>query len=214
MVHGPLCNAKTFPMICGDCGNVFFFFSCDCGSRVRFDKLGPPWPIHDCDASWARGLRRRTDPNGRITVRLSEYVTATRRPDFAGIDPQIVRRARRMRDEPPAIVRKEPAAGSRRDVLGTLREIYRQRDPLKAFDLPDTGMARGMLGPLGKQPIGQITVHAPRAESAQQDSYTAFVPAALIADRRLRRGLGVLAHVEGIAVGSRVVWFCNGLRVI
>ena len=214
MVHGFRCNAKTFPMTCGKCQAVVFYFSCDCGSAVLFDKLGPPWPIHDCDASWARGLRRRTDPDGRITVRLSKYVTATRRSEFTGIESGIVTRARRMRNEAPPIVRTEPAAGLRRDVLGTLREIYRQRDPLKVLRLPDTDMARGILGPVGRQPVGQITVHAPGEETTQQESYTAFIPTEQIVDRRIGRGLGVMVDLEAVAVGASVVWFCRGLQVV
>lgn len=28
---------------------MVFFYSCDHGSMVFFDKLGAPWPIHDCE---------------------------------------------------------------------------------------------------------------------------------------------------------------------
>ena len=47
-VHGIICNTKTFPTKCHTCGASVFFFSCDCGSRVFFDELGEPWPVHDC----------------------------------------------------------------------------------------------------------------------------------------------------------------------
>ena len=49
MIHGPLCGAKTIPNYsCRYCGEKVFFFFCDCGCRVLFDDLGPPWPEHDC----------------------------------------------------------------------------------------------------------------------------------------------------------------------
>lgn len=47
-VHGPWCNTRTFPMRCRYCGESVFFFMCDHGSRVLFDRLGQPWPIHRC----------------------------------------------------------------------------------------------------------------------------------------------------------------------
>ena len=48
MIHGCHCHTHTFPLNCRYCRQRIFFFSCDCGSRVLFDELGPPWPIHDC----------------------------------------------------------------------------------------------------------------------------------------------------------------------
>lgn len=46
--HGGQCNTKTFPMNCKHCKKRVFYFSCDHGSKVFFDKLGDPWPIHNC----------------------------------------------------------------------------------------------------------------------------------------------------------------------
>ena len=109
-VHGIICNTKTFPTKCHTCGASVFFFSCDCGSRVFFDELGEPWPVHDCvggrhrprgtagsdyegpsswgtmlDVSILRGTPPRTDllPELRSGRQL--------------IDPEIVLRARESR---------------------------------------------------------------------------------------------------------------------
>ena len=46
--HGTWCNSRTFPMTCKYCGERIFYFTCDHGSRVLFDELGPPWPRHEC----------------------------------------------------------------------------------------------------------------------------------------------------------------------
>lgn len=46
--HGWWCNAHTYPTHCKYCGAPVFFFTCDCGSKVFFDALGPPWPEHRC----------------------------------------------------------------------------------------------------------------------------------------------------------------------
>lgn len=49
MPHGRWCNSRTYPTRCQYCGKQVFFFMCDCGSRVVFDALGQPWPIHHCE---------------------------------------------------------------------------------------------------------------------------------------------------------------------
>ena len=107
-------------------------------------------------------------------------------------------------------------------MLGTLREIYRERDPLKVFDLDDTPMSRAMLGPIGRQPVGQITVHAQGVETVQLESFTAFVPCGLVADSRIRHGIAVSAELEGVQivggengqVVTKTVWLCDELYIV
>src|SRR5690606_17686842 len=66
------------PTKCPHCKEPVFFFSCDCGSKVFFDDLGDPWPIHDCDTSWTRSLNRMRGGDGTITVQLADGVTIRR----------------------------------------------------------------------------------------------------------------------------------------
>ena len=46
--HGIYCYTKTYPTNCPTCSQNVFYFSCSCGSKVFFDDLGSPWPIHYC----------------------------------------------------------------------------------------------------------------------------------------------------------------------
>ena len=50
-IHGWWCNTKTYPTHCPSCNHPVFYFSCDCGCRVFFNKLGQPWPIHSCHSA-------------------------------------------------------------------------------------------------------------------------------------------------------------------
>jgi len=36
----------TWKTTCPDCKKAVFFFSCSCGSKIFFDSLGDPWPLH------------------------------------------------------------------------------------------------------------------------------------------------------------------------
>lgn len=44
--HGSWCKSKAPKFPCRHCRKTVFFFQCDCGCRVLFDKLGWPWPQH------------------------------------------------------------------------------------------------------------------------------------------------------------------------
>lgn len=47
--HSLGCHSKTFRMKCPGCQRKVFYYTCEHGSRVFFDELGPPWPKHDCE---------------------------------------------------------------------------------------------------------------------------------------------------------------------
>ena len=80
-VHGPRCNSVTWPTKCRDCNERVFFFRCDCGSGVFFDELGGSWPLHDCDTSWTRNLKRWKDDSGGINVEIAPGITVRREPE-------------------------------------------------------------------------------------------------------------------------------------
>lgn len=46
--HGPWCGGHTYPTECRDCMSPIFVFRCLHGSVVVFEKLGWPWPQHEC----------------------------------------------------------------------------------------------------------------------------------------------------------------------
>lgn len=46
--HDITCNSRATKMRCNYCGASVWYFSCTCGSKVFFEDLGWPWPIHYC----------------------------------------------------------------------------------------------------------------------------------------------------------------------
>ena len=213
-VHGPWCGSRTFPTSCPTCRARVYYFSCGCGSKVFFDELGGSWPRHDCDTSWARNLKRTIDSTGKITVHLSSSITVVRRGDFSGIDESLIARARARRDRPDPIVRIDPEKGAERHVVGVLRELQRTADPLRAFRLEGNVMAQLFLGIIGKQPVGKITVHMQSEESDQQESFTAWIPATWVEDRRIVPGIPVIADLLGVRVKHHeAAWFSRGFEV-
>src|SRR5688572_29340722 len=57
--HGPRCRTRFCrPSRCGDCGAGVYYWSCTCGSKVLFDELGDPWPIHQCTHAESSSRRR------------------------------------------------------------------------------------------------------------------------------------------------------------
>ena len=77
---------------CPRCKDPVFFFHCNCGAEVFFDRLGHPWLIHDCDTSWTRNLSRHRDSAGGVTVEIAPGIMVQRAPE-GSIHPDVATRA-------------------------------------------------------------------------------------------------------------------------
>ena len=127
-IHGYWCNTKTFPMSCKGCGSRIFFFQCDHDSRVLFDELGWPWPIHDCLNDTRPSTPEPTDEEifealqgVQFSVRderTSGLIHGTRR--FNGsIDDAIVSRIGRSESSARNTMRMDPI-GREETLIGTV----------------------------------------------------------------------------------------------
>jgi hypothetical protein len=184
---------------------------------VFFDELGPPWPIHDCQLSWARRLERTRAPDGTITAKLSEHTTISRPPEDFSVESGVVDRAKEKvrRGKPDPIVAIRATRGASLTVIGELRELARRADAVRATRVPNTQMGRAFLGPIGAQPVGRITVHADGLTADQLRSFTAWVPAEFLSDTNLTRGILVEIALDGVVVETHgPVWFCKSVRIV
>lgn len=220
VVHGERCGAKTWPTSCPSCSERVFYFSCGHGSKVFFDELGYPWPVHDCDESWARGLSRFTDDNGDTVVELKSGITVTRvfsKPASFTVEQSVISKAQPAEREkaPDHIVSIEPDRELSEPHIGILREIRLSVDPVRAFSMADTAMGRASLRSIGKQQMGKITVHVPYPTENYIESFTSWIPTKLLRERRIRRGATVALDLKRIQiVGRGYTWFCDSLEVV
>ena len=222
VVHGEWCGTKTFPTSCPSCSADVFYFSCRHGSKVFFKRLGPPWPIHDCEEAreeaWARGLRRFTDANGDTVVELKPGIRVIRsldKPASFGIEQDVIASARsaKRKKAQGSIRAIEPERELSESHEGILREVRPSVDPLKAFGMPDTALGRAWLRSIGKEQTGKITVHVPYPTEDYTESFTSWIPAKLLRDRRVKRGAMVAVELHRIRIAEcGYTWFCDSLE--
>ena len=233
--HGPWCATTAWPTNCPQCGLRVFFFRCTCGSAVFFEQLGHPWPTHrhednpsgangtagDAPPAWARDAMRRVDEDGSLVAAVSELGFSVIRPRRALVSnhsPVSQRRSKRRVKVDP-IVPVGPGDGEELAITGLLREIDRRLNPMKSFGYNDDGsmavaMATAMMGTRWTNEFGRITVHAPRPQTEQIESYTAWLPSSFIEDKRIKRGITVSVDLVGLDVSDKVrIWFCDDFVV-
>ena len=147
MIHGFHCRTKTFPSSCKYCQRRIFFFSCYCGSRVLFDDLGPPWPVHDC-RSQSRGAALHVPSSINTSSRVHLYRGGPGGSDLLpgwqrggdSIDLAIVARVSESQSVTREIMRIEPHGSINAEIVGIVRERL-QPDLANRY-----GLARNSIG--------------------------------------------------------------------
>lgn len=62
------CNAKTIKTKCLYCGNTVFYFSCDCGCKIFFNRLGGSWERHFCEEYIEHAIKNQ-EPEGNFELK-------------------------------------------------------------------------------------------------------------------------------------------------
>lgn len=218
--HGYWCNSRTYPCKCPGCGDSVFFFHCDCGSRVFFDALGQPWPIHDCETSWTRKLVREKDASGRIAVRINKNIVVIRPPESFEVDGKFVskslERIRKNIQDPIKRIDPPENSGKTVEIIGVLREKKVDADVVKALRLSNvTTMAAAFIGPLAKGKWGKATLHEKDMAKDILNSYTIWVHSDVMSDSRNSIGVVVSAQIEPLQLpGAPAVWLCRNYEIL
>lgn len=216
-VHGAWCNAKTWPTKCPGCNSDVFFFHCDCGSKVFFDSLGDPWPIHDCATSWTKNLVRYKDGGGGITVQIRDGITVRRPPEDFAVEGTIISRARGLKQKnwvSPIVSVKPDGAHGNITIIGVVREKDGGADIFRSLNLrAESPLVMASLKELGAGRNWRITVHEPSSSENVQHSYTIWVPS-LIVDKRCTIGMTVEVGISPLSVlGHAPIWRCHYIEV-
>ena len=213
MVHGPWCNTKTFPIKCRLCGASVFFFSCDHESRVFFEELGPPWPVHDCQDR--RGEADTRPSSWPSIIGVSVLRGGQNRGDLLpglgrssqSIDSTIVRRISDNQNRIREIMRIEPLGPAPVQIIGVV-QARGQPDLSKRYKMPRTAIGYDLLTKqIGDAEPLQFTVFVDELASdpAAVDyfSYTFLCPRHQV-DRRVSKGAIIqvsLVPIDVLGVG-------------
>ena len=198
--HGPDCSTRTFQSKCKYCGDVIFFFSCTCGSRLIFNELGYPWPLHSCRdyvagdgryrlgeevipiaQLWNRGIRGE-DLENALPGTLGSHFTddnLMNLPDLIdrSIDKPYVQRVTNAAIENKSqvkpstdIVRQDPYHDVHTSEIGQITELISDANIAKKAGIKRGSMGMSALGKWARQNLVQMTMHTGALGEAQSDN--------------------------------------------
>lgn len=153
-VHGFWCHTKTFPLKCRFCGEQIYYFSCAHQSRVFFDELGWPWPIHRCGpaapAADPGGGTSYAGPSGwGSAIGVNIFVDNPGSIDLLpgwrrgtdSVDPVLLKRVRGNGNPNREIMRLAPRGAQSVTAVGVVREFTPRPNLAKRY-----GLERGSIG--------------------------------------------------------------------
>jgi len=200
--HGPWCGSRTFPLICRYCGMSIFFFSCEeHGSRVLFEELGSPWPVHACVAYAREQGEKGTRPN--FLGRLNN--------GYAG---SVSKNNSLMR----ATVRVAPESGVSRAVLGVVDHVdtFSTLDKLRLAS--GTLVASQLAKTFGGEHVLQITIRTDDRDvdpdAHDYKSYTLWVSVQNAPSVQRDDIVSATLHSDIILHQAGVPWICQDLQVL
>lgn len=160
-------------------------------------------------------MARTVDADGLVTTAPSTHgVKVIELSPSFGIEPGRLPLVKPLPARANPIEAMLPCRGAREEVIGLAREVRHKVDALRSLGVPDTSVARAMLGPIGRQPVGRLTVHAPSPEEPDLlESFTSWVPEALLDGTR--RGVTVLVDLQAVQLPTDgCAWFCRSLVLL
>ncbi len=226
--HGSDCVPRCWWTSCTYCQQRIYVFTCNHGSGVAFDIQGWPWPEHECGnpSTGSSPLNvpqviRRTHADGSKVVEIEEWGITVIQPGNLDANDFFITPKRSHGQHLPKldpVVAIPPGEDDSRQITGIIREVHVKVDHMKAFGYDDDGpmavaMAQAILGQRWVREFGRITVHTPRIDGSQMESYTACIPASLVKDLRIKRGMMVSARITSVDVSDRYRdWYCDDLQ--
>jgi len=215
-VHGEWCHSKTYPTTCRYCGARVFFFTCDCGCKVFFNSLGPPWPTHLC---WQRA--QSALGADRMARAMADYMmTPLNWGPQAAIEESYSEKVILKQREPapprPHLVRQDPAPGATVSEVGHLREIGSRVDVFRVFEVrPESLIGLQLLGPLARKPYVQVTLHSGDLSKQDGQSFTCLLDERLLQRSGAARGDLVFFSLTGSTIpGLKCAWICDSLSIV
>lgn len=225
--HGWWCNTKTIPLTCKYCHEEIFWFSCDCGSSIIFEELGPPWPRHYCRSIEfkARPTISRLgqeDLSDRLVSNLDEDVAEqfsrlideNIERDYVEAIQQAAKKKTRAPAQSPWITRQDPYHDCRTRERGIITELIRSANIRKKAGVAGSSFRVVELERFASNPLVQITIHtgAMAEDESENCSFTFFVEENIVDDLQLFKGRLVVADLRGIVIVSRFpIWVCDKL---
>lgn len=192
--HKPGCESYAFPTLCPDCGKKVFFLGCSCGSKVFFDALGEPWPLHSesCPVYCVRLLIEE----GRSAKDIHALLDRKSKIHGQPIPLEVEKFLQKMGAGGKKHVKVMYPTVKPVEITAHLIEV-RSVNIFKRLKLSETEFMRKVLGKFGAEPYSEMIVQKQTEIEQIVEQWTFLLPSAQIKGYRLTPGMVIMATLVG-----------------
>ena len=145
-------------------------------------------------------------------------ITFSRAPEvlYLDLEADLATRFQRQRNAiPPPLVARHALAGANVSIEGVVREHRGGVDVFGTLGLPRTALSAAALGPFGREPIDQVTIHTGSLLDGQRLSYTGWISSRAWKRSGAYVGALVQAGLEAVKiVGKTTRWHCRSVKLV
>jgi hypothetical protein len=153
--HRENCKSRIWRTKCQFCGNLVWYFSCSCGSRVFFDSIGWPWPLHQDSCTFYR-INTLLD-EGLLPSQILKSLEFSPQFSHQVVTHEIRSYLQNLEQSKQCHIVSVLPGDERCEISGTVINIT----PInfyKHFDIPDNLIYRTILKDLIQEPFMEVTV--------------------------------------------------------
>lgn len=213
--HGDDCRTCIWPTLCPDCGANVFFLTCSCGSKVYLELSEPPWDEHreKCPGWLIRTMFQ--DGASAVAIRAKVEREAEVRGESVPLWAYSLINKLTGGGRPRGVVEAAPGEDPC-DIVGPIININPQVNVMKRFNIPETPLARNLLGDLGKHPYVEITVHDSDDDTCFDHKFVFLLEKDVFERIRVSKGKHVKAELRPYTLplpSQQKVWLATQIAV-
>ena len=208
--HNLSCLTKAVRFNCQDCNRPVWYFKCSCGSKIFFDDLGWPWPLHHCknyeireSIELIKSIERYTDEEIYLLIESYQKKHSLQLSDeiFEIIEYVIGKRKFKFSTT-------EVDCTSDIDFIsGQIMEINRSINFYKKFHLDKSSIfSMGLLSILSKDDFDELIIRENPDKKNHSNQYRIFIEHKKLKSTQIKIGNKILATVSIIDIPVGKIW--------
>lgn len=192
--HREDCTTRTWRTTCPDCKQTVYFLCCTCGSKVFFDTLGYPWPLHSnsCQPYLVRQMIIGGTPASSIRALLASDSRRLGIPIPKEIDELLISYGAGGKP----IINSIPPDPTPIQIKGIIKK-FNPINFFKRLNISDNEINRKIMGEFASQRYFEVIVQEkPNGGQRQISQWSFLIPGDNVENNGFRLGLEIWGDLE------------------
>ncbi len=206
--HSSSCLTRAFKTRCRYCDEEVYYFFCTCGTKLLFESLGPPWPIHYCLDEVEDIINIITDTYGTVdqsALNRIKIISEERGFELSDETLQKINIYLRKNDNKQTKKKIQPIKVETL-VLGQIMSIRHKINFFKRLKIQETTIGSQLLGDFVKETFAEITLRTSPNQNNEVEEFDIILPEALVLRLGLREKERIVTKInsQSIAVTEKI----------